>query len=180
MKVKIIAGCILSFLIILFGVLLVLQLKENKKNKELYETSKIKIIITGEEHEYTFEELSSLSQPVEFNAVYKPSNKNPITKTYTGIELRLVLEALGCDMDSIGQVVFTAQDGLQKVYRASDVKKVNNVYIAYLVNGKPFNKGIDPLAYSKEQEDGGPYVVIKAEDQVSQNRVKLLVEISVE
>lgn len=51
---------------------------------------------------------------------------------------------------------------------------------AYLVNGKPFNKGIDPLAYSKEQEDGGPYVVIKAEDQVSQNRVKLLVEISVE
>lgn len=114
MKEKIIAGCILSFLIILFGVLLVLQLKENKKNKELYETSKIKIIITGEEHEYTFEELSSLSQPVEFNAVYKPSNKNPITKTYTGIELRLVLEALGCDMDSIGQVVFTAQDGYKK------------------------------------------------------------------
>lgn len=180
MKTKIIAGCILGVLIILFGVLLFLQLQENKENKALYESSSVKIIIAGEEHELSFEELSALSTPVGFDAVYKPSNKSPITKTYTGIELRAVLEALGCDLDSINQVVFTAQDGLQKVYRASDVIKENNVYITYLVNGEPFNKGIDPMAYSKEQEDGGPYVIIKAEDQVSQNRVKLLVEISVE
>lgn len=74
---------------------------------------------------------------------------------------------------------FTASDGMQKVYAIQDVTEEDNVFVANKVNGEFFNKGIDSLAYTKPQEDGGPYVVIRAKDSVSQNRVKLLVEICV-
>lgn len=179
-KNALIALIIVVVLVILFGVVLFFFLRENKGNREQYEKREIAITIEGQKTSYTFEDLSNLSAPVEFDAVYKPSNKQPIDKSYTGIELRDLLEKLGVDIEAIKQVTFVAKDGFEKVYRAEDVRKEGNVYIANKVNGKPFNEGIDPLAYNKEQEDGGPFVVIKAEDKFSQNRVKMLVEIIVE
>lgn len=175
-----IALVILVVFSILFGVMLFVFMNENKKNVEQYEKREIAITINGEREVYTFEELMEISQPVDFKAIYKPSNKEPIEKTYTGIELRDLLEKLGADLENMKQITFTAKDGFQKVYRAEDVRKETNVFITHLVNGKPFNEGIDVMAYEKEQEDGGPFVVIKAEDKVSQNRVKMLVEIVVE
>lgn len=179
-KNALIALVILVVLALLFGVTLFFFMKDNEDNVQQYEKREIAITINGERKVYTFEELTEISQPVDFKAIYKPSNKEPIEKTYTGIELKELLEKLGADLENMNQVTFTAKDGFQKVYRADDVRKEDNVYVAYLVNGKPFNEGIDAKAYEKEQEDGGPYVVIKAEDQVSQNRVKMLVEIVVE
>lgn len=179
-KQMLIAIIIIAVLAIAFGALLTVYLINNKENQQTYEEQKIRILV-GEQliGEYTFEQLAELSAEKTFKAVYKPSGKAAISRDYSGIELKELLEALSIDLSDKQEVRFTASDGLQKIYSMQDVRQEDNVFIANKVNGQSFNKGIDWLAYTKPQEDGGPYVVIRAKDTVSQNRVKLLVEICV-
>ncbi|MEG1663425.1 MAG: hypothetical protein RR338_05505, partial [Clostridia bacterium] len=61
-----------------------------------------------------------------------------------------------------------------------DVTKSGNVFIAYKVGGKEFNKGIVGNGNTLPEEDGGPYVVIRTSDSFSNNRVKLLVSVTVQ
>lgn len=171
---------IVAVLAVAFGSLLTVYLIKNRENRETYEQQKIRVLV-GEQliGEYTFEQLSALSAEKTFEAVYKPSGKPAISRQYSGIELKELFAALSIDLTGKQGVRFTASDGMQKVYAIQDVTEEDNVFVANKVNGEFFNKGIDSLAYTKPQEDGGPYVVIRAKDSVSQNRVKLLVEICV-
>lgn len=180
-RTSIIAIIIVFILIAAFASLLPVYLKSTSENRELYEDQKIRIQYKDELiGEYTFSELVMLSPSVEFEATFKPSSlPAPIIRNYNGIFLKDLFSALDIDADSYSMVLFEAQDGLQKTYTKADILEEGNVYIANKVNGKPFNKGINSLSLSDPQEDGGPYVVIKAKDSVSQNRVKLLVEINI-
>jgi hypothetical protein len=175
-----IALIIVIIITVAFGVLLGIYLNQNKENIEIYEEEKIRIlendILLGE---YSFSELTAYSEEVDFDAIYKPSGKVALEKTYSGIYLKDLFVNLDIDLTDKTAVYFTASDGLQKVYAIADILEEGNVYIADKVEGEYFNDGIDALAYSKPQEDGGPYVVIKAKDEVSQDRVKLLVEINI-
>ena len=178
-KKSIIAIIIIATLVVAFAVLLSVFLLHNQDNRELYWDAKIKIVAFEEEiGEFTLEELLTYAQEREFEAVYKPSNMPPEKKTYTGIYLKDLVLALGIDLQNADDIRFTAFDGFQKIYDIEDVMDEGNVYIAYLVEDEPFIEGISASANSS-QEDGGPFVVIKAKDDFSQNRVKLLVEIKI-
>lgn len=175
-----IALIIICLLVIIFSILLVLYLKDNAQVREYYTEEKITIINKGNIlASYTFDELVELTDIKTFTAVYKPSGKLPIEREYSGIELKELLKVLNIDYENSQGVVFKASDGMQKIYSISDVMQENNVFIANKVEGQPFNKGIVTNAYSTATEDGGPFVVIKANDNVSQNRVKMLVSIEV-
>ncbi|MGI6701916.1 MAG: hypothetical protein ACOX3U_05615 [Christensenellales bacterium] len=178
-KKTIIAISVFALLTIAFIVLLILFINNNEQNRDIYENEIIRIK-AGESviGEYNLNELLEYCPAVEFNAVYKPSGRTPIQRTYTGIYLKDLLANMGIDLSLYETAQFTASDGMVKMYQISDITAEDNVFIAYLVQGKPFNKGIDALAYNKPEEDGGPFVVIKALDSVSQNRVKMLVEIA--
>lgn len=179
-QTTVIAIVIVIIIAIAFGILLSLYLKQNQENRETYIEEKIRILENDSFiGEYTFSELSEITPPEDFQAVYKPNGKLPMEKTYNGIYLKDLLISLDIDLSDKNTAIFTASDGLQKSYSINDILDNDNVYIANKVNGKPFNKGIDALAYTKPEEDGGPYVVIKAKDSISQNRVKLLVEINI-
>lgn len=179
-KSVIAAIAIVSILAVLFSVLLVIYLKDNQEPRNNYLNKEIKIISDNETiGEFSFEELEDYAESVDFEAVYKPNGKLPKEKNYTGIELKELLLNMGVDLENAESVLFKASDGLQKIYSIDDVMQDNNVYIANKVEGEPFNKGILPNSYDKEQEDGGAFVVIKANDAFSQNRVKMLVEIEV-
>lgn len=174
---NLIAIIIIVVITIAFVVMVPLYIKHNEGNKGLYEEKKIRIIIGDDVTEYSFDELIEYSPSVEFTAVYKPNNMLPIQRTYSGIYLYDLLIALDVNLNDYTGAVFKASDGFQKAYTINEIMQADNVYIAYLVNGKEFNRGIDTLAYTKPEEDGGPFVVIKALDSTSQNRVKMLVEI---
>lgn len=181
-KPGIIAIVIIVVLSVAFAVFLPLYLKKNQPQRDLYLNSQIKIVAYGEEvGVYTLSQLLEIEgvEAEDFQAIYDTSTSEPVEKAYTGIELKVVLLALGVNLGNARMITFKASDGMNKVYTQQDVVKNNNVYIAYKVNGREFNTGIDPLAYTKENEDGGPFVLIKVEDSYSQNRCKLLVEISV-
>lgn len=177
-KKTIIAVSVVAALAVLFAILLPLYLKENKENRDLHEVDKIRVTAGGALiGEYTLEQITALVSPVEFQAVFKPSGRSPIERTYEGVFLKDFLEALDIDLSDYSSVEFKASDGHVNLYPVADVLEDGNVYIAYKVNGKPFIKGIDPLIDKDTGEDGGTFVVIKAFDSVSQNRVKLLTEI---
>jgi len=173
-----IAIIVIAVLAVAFGGTLTVFLIKNKDNRETYEEHNI-IIYTGNTliGEFSFDDLLEYSPAVEFKATYKTSGKPPVEKNYSGIYMKDLLEALNINLSLYTSVKMKASDGMEKVYSVNDVLEEGNVYIANLVEGKPFNEGIDPLAYLKPEEDGGPYVVIKAHDIYSQNRVKMLTEI---
>lgn len=180
-KNKIAAIVIIGVLTIAFVIALVIFLESNKDNFDLYNDEKIKISM-GDEliGEFTLQELLDQCPSIEFQAIYKPSGKAAIERDYTGIYLRDLLDSLGVNVDGAKGVRFVALDGLQQIYTINYILEEDNVYLTYLVGGKPFNKGINQMAYSSPQEDGGPFVIIRARDDTSQHRVKLLTEIIIE
>ncbi|NLT18541.1 MAG: hypothetical protein GXY10_03945 [Clostridiales bacterium] len=176
----IISIIIVGLLAIALAIFLPFYLKENEEERTLFENTEIKIVAYGEEiGVFSLEEMLAVEGVEEktFGAVYDTSSSEPVEKSYTGIELKALLSGLQIDLSGARMVTFKASDGMNKVYSQQDVVKSNNVYIAYKVEGLEFNTGIDPLAYMKTNEDGGPFVIIKVEDPYSQNRCKLLVEI---
>lgn len=176
-----IVTAIVVVLAVVFGIMLGVMLKSNEGNKLNYDNQIITIKVKGEKiGDYSFEQLTELSAAVTFDAIYKPSsNPTPVTRSYSGIYLKDLLEKLDIDLTDKTSVKFTGGDGMQKSYTIADVLEENNVYITSHVNGKPFNKGIQTLANTMPEEDGGPFVVIKAKEQFSNNRVKLLASIEV-
>lgn len=182
-KPVIIAIIILSVIVVSFAVFLPLYLKNNQEARVLYENSEISIKAYGEEiGVYKIGELLALEgvDEIDFVAIYDTSTSDPEEKTYTGIELKVLLSALGISLENARTITLKASDGVNKLYRQQDVVKSNNVYIAFKVEGQYFNTGIDPLASTKIEEDGGPFVVIKVSDAFSQSRCKMLVEIVVD
>lgn len=171
---------IVSVLVVAFAVFLPIFLRSGKDRRELYRENKIQLTIDGKDTVYTIEEILALDgvEEEEFPAVYDTSISDRFERTYTGFELKKLLKAVGVSLAEIRRVRFMASDGCERIYKAEDVLKDGNVYVAYKVNGKPFNEGIRELP--DEQEDGGPLVVIRASDQFSQDRCKLLVGITVE
>lgn len=181
-KPVIAAIVIVSVLVVAFSVFLPLYLKNNSENRKLYKEHKIKITAYGKEiGAYSLNDFLALSGVAErdFEATYDTSNSDAVRKTYTGIEVKKILLALNVDMASARAITFNGSDGMSKLYTPDDVIANDNVFIAYKVNGKPFNKGIKTQAYKEAEEDGGPFVIIKVSDTFSQHRCKLLVEIEV-
>lgn len=181
-KPALIAIIVLCVLAAAFAVFLPLYLKQNEDNRELYKEEKIRFVAFGKDlGSYTIEELIALEgvEEKDFVDVYDTSSSEAVEKTYTGLELKKILSALGVNLYDARTVTFKASDGAVKLYTPQDVLTADNVFIAYKVNGKPFTSGIDGLGHSRETEDGGPYVVIRVSDTFSTNRCKLLTEVEI-
>ena len=173
-KTSLIAIIVVVILAAAFGAGLWMLLKDN----EQYEIGKIRITVNGEEIG-VYGDLAELADITSFNAVYKPNNKQPVARTYEGFELKAVLEAVGIDVSAIKSVAFRASDGQSKLYAGADIRKEKEVFVAVKYDGKAFIAGINKKVPSYPEEDGGPFVVIRASDAVSQNRLRCLVEINV-
>lgn len=175
-KKVLIAIIILAVLLIAFAILLPIYLKANEGDRYVYEQQKVRIL-KGDVQigEYTLEKMLEFSPAVEFQAVFKPNNALPVNKTYTGIYLKDLLVALEINIFEIKGVQFKAMDGVQKLYTPSEILEANNVYLAFKVDGELIKEGIGKPA----EDNGGPFVIIKAKDNVSQHRVKLLTEIRI-
>lgn len=162
---------IVLVLVIAFSIALPLYLKDYSENRELYKLEKITLSENGNQIcTLTMEEIIKSVDVKTFSAVYKPSGKLPITNEYKGILLSALFKRFGIDIEHKSSIVFGCRDGerMQNIAYAD-----NSTYLAYLVNGKPIVKD------SVKGENGGPYVVIPADEPTSQNRVKWLVSIDV-
>lgn len=116
----------------------------------------------------TFDAIESLESHV-FTATLKSTERGPSEHTYTGVELRGLLQAADLDPDDWEQVVARAADGYTVALGMEEVLTPGNVYVVYLRDDEPLQ--------TREDGGSGPYQVVIREDTFGQRWVKYLMEI---
>ncbi len=162
--------------IIILAVVLIITAVLNKdgldQRKDMLQDAKISIKLDGEEVSVaTFEDIKSVGEE-EFEAVLDTSNTEPQTFTYTGVQLKNILEKYDIDLNKSKAVILMAVDGYTVAYSADEVLQEGNVYVAYKRDGEDL--------LTKEEGGRGPYQTIVASDQFSNRRCKWLTTIEVQ
>ena len=130
-------------------------------------------IVSGGERTHTvdFTVIEDLERR-EFTATLRSSGEAPRDLTYTGVELRHLLEHLNLDLENVDQIVTRAADGYAVALGADEVSREDNVYIVYMIDGEPMAP--------KEEGGSGPYQLVIREDEFGQRWNKFLMEIELQ
>jgi hypothetical protein len=154
-------------LILIFAGLTVTMLLINSKKKETIPAGSFMIVNGETKTLMNMEELKALGIENFDNYHRNSRGKNELVN-YGGVELKTVLSHFNIPLDNIKSFTLYASDGFAKIYSIEDVTIENNVYITVYAKGEPLITGIT----GGNEEDGGPYVIIKCNDYYSENRVK--------
>ena len=102
----------------------------------------------------------------------KSSGKPPVDTSYTGVELKALLENLEIDTAGKTQVITKAVDGYTVALSLAEVLEDDNVYIVYKRDGKDLG--------AREEGGSGPYQIVIRKDQFGQRWNKYLMEIELQ
>ncbi len=159
-------------LVLVVGVFAYLNWAEGGDRLQSQREATLFIVSGGERtHTVDFSDIEDLEQR-EFTATLRSSGSSPRDLTYTGVQLRHLLEHLDLDMGGIDQIVTRAADGYTVALGADEVSREDNVYIVYMIDG-------EPLA-PKEAGGSGPYQLVIREDEFGQRWNKFLMEIELQ
>lgn len=163
---------ILIILILFLTILLSVTIKINKnhieKQKELLEKAQIILKYKGLETVLSMDDIMLYNE--NFEAVLDTSTTDPSTHIYRGVELKDLLK--NNNIDYHGKVVLiSAADGFSIVYSSSEIEIENNIYIAFMKDGKYLG--------NRESGGSGPYESIVVSDLFSNRRCKWITEIEV-
>lgn len=171
-KTKKIAITVIIILAVVLVIAAVLNKQGLDERKDMLTDANISIKLNGEEVGIaTFDDIKSVGEE-EFEAVLDTSNTEPQTFTYTGVQLKDVLEKYNIDLSKSKAVILMAVDGYTVAYSTDEVLQQGNIYIAYKRDGE--------LLLTKEKGGRGPYQSIVATDQFSNRRCKWLTTIEVQ
>ena len=150
---------VLAALAVGVAVLAVLNGKSAEAKRQLRGDAIFLIIADGEEHRVTMEDIEALG-PREIEANYKKSGKDPETRTYTGVPFAAVLRLKEINTEGLRSATFAAADAYSSILAMEDALDEESCFIV-----------IDP-------GDEGPYRMILAKAQFSQNWCKLLTDVT--
>jgi hypothetical protein len=168
-KKNIIIILVIAALLVIVGVTAFLNSRDLEGKKQMQREAKI-IIKEGEKELETIglDDLLGLG-PEEFRANLDTSDSGPQEHIYTGIQLNKVLESIGEDIGDYLNIIVKAIDGYTVAFNSGEVLEDGNIYIAYMIDGKPLAP--------KEEGGSGPYQIIVRKDQFSQRWCKYVTEI---
>jgi len=122
-------------------------------------SAEVFLIAAGEtEHRVAMGDIEALG-PREIEANYKKSGKDPETRTYTGAPFAAVLRHVGIDPADFSSAAFSAADGYSSILPMEEALDEENCFIV-------IDHGGD-----------GPFRMILAKAQFSQNWCKLLTNV---
>lgn len=170
-KTSRIAVMIIGILIVILGVSLMLNKDALDERKTMAVNAEIILKASGEEKVLSFDEIKMVGEE-NFEAVLDTSNSDPVTYSYTGVQLKDVLKASGVDLEGKTTVVLSAVDGFTVAYTLDEVMKDKNVYVTYKQEGE--------MLKGREEGGSGPYVTIVVSDTFSSRRCKWLTSIEVQ
>jgi hypothetical protein len=170
MKSKKLAIIIMLVLVVAFAFSLFLNKANIEKRKELLESSEIELIINGETHMLNKEIIEGIDIE-EFNAILDTSVGSASEHLYQGIELAVIIRHFGGISEDATAIIAHGADGYSVAYSVDEVFTGENIYIAYMEDGK----------FLGDMEDGGrgPFEIIVLKDQFSNRRCKWLIRIEV-
>lgn len=108
---------------------------------------------------------------VEFPAVLRRSGRPAVDTSYTGVQLKDLLEKVGAKTEGKSQVITKAVDGYVVALSMEEVLEEDNVYIVYKRDGEDLGR--------KEDGGSGPYQLIIRKDPFAQRWNKFLMEIEI-
>ena len=168
-KILIVILVMLVLMLIIF-----ITFKLNKPSievqKQLLDNAEILIISDNEEVIVNIDDIKSIGEET-FEAVLDTSSTKPTIHTYNGVQLKELLSNLTITLNNNDVIILSGVDSFAVAYSGEEVLKDENVYIAYMEDGK----------YLGTLDNGGtgPYEVIVKEDQFSNRRCKWLTKIEV-
>lgn len=160
---------IMTVLVIALAVLIILNQDNMNQAVEVYENMKIEIINKDNSPKlYDFDKISGLKVHT-FKAFLNESGKEPQKQEYTGVLVKDILSDANIDITSFKAILVTAVDGYTVAIEKEKVNEDDNVYLVYKANGQ--------FLKSKDNGGNGPYQIVIAKDQFSQNWCKYVIKI---
>lgn len=157
---------------ILIGILLFLN-RSNVADGQVAEQGKtFGVTVSGEEvAKFTLEELEAMESDT-FPVVIRSSGEKPKEAMYTGVELSVILELAGVDLQGKEQLTFTAMDGYVVAANAKELAEGKNFYLTYEMDGEPLR--------TKSGGGNGPYQLVIRKDPFSQRWCKYIQEVDIQ
>lgn len=160
--------------IILLSIIVYFSLKLSQesieKRRETLEKAEIVLVSEEEEKILNIDIIKSIGKK-DFQAILDTSTTDASLHNYTGVELKDILNYFNIELDNKKAVILTGVDGYSVAYSIDEVLEDENIFVAYMEDGK----------YLGTRKDGGrgPYESIVVSDQFSFRRCKWLIEIEV-
>ncbi|NLL43034.1 MAG: molybdopterin-dependent oxidoreductase [Firmicutes bacterium] len=160
---------VLAVLIIAVGVLAYLNRGDLGLKKELEMQAEFHLVHGDFKQRVTMEDIWNL-KPVEFSTVMR-SGAGTSDVTFTGVELRRVLEKFGVNLQADSKVEVKALDGYASAFTGDEVLDPESLYITIAMDGKPLKP--------KGEGGFGPYFLVIRDSEFAQRWVKFVEEIVV-
>ena len=161
---------VIAVLVVVVVVFAYLNAGDLDRKRDLETSAEFVLIYGDKEHRVSREDIVALG-PVEFSTVMRTSTTGPASVTFTGVELRTVLEEYKVDIQADSTIEVKALDGYASAIQGEEVLEHKNVYITIAMNGEPLKP--------KSEGGLGPYYLVIRNGEFSQRWVKFMEEIIV-
>ena len=151
--------------VLLIAVLMVINRNSVKKQEEMADKMQLSFIVNGGEKIYYYDETSA--DYIYFDTQMKRKNGDVFDKTYSGIEMAVILKDIGVTLSQNTDIHIVCADNYEIRLSADEILEKGNIYLITKENG------------NKLAEADGPFMRVINNDELSKQREKNVVQVKV-
>ncbi|MBR6609594.1 MAG: molybdopterin-dependent oxidoreductase [Oscillospiraceae bacterium] len=157
---------IVTVIAVLFIVVLVVINRNSvKKQEEMADKMQLSFIVNGGEKIYYYDETSA--DYINFDTQMKRKNGDVFDKTYSGIEMAVILKDIGVNLSQNTDIHIVCADNYEIRLSADEIMEKGNIYLITKENG------------NKLAEADGPFMLVINNDEFSTRWAKNVVQVKV-
>ena len=151
--------------VLLIAVLMVINRNSVKKQEEMADKMQLSFIVNGGEKIYYYDETSA--DYINFDTQMKRKNGDVFDKTYSGIEMAVILKDIGVNLSQNTDIHIVCADNYEIRQSADEILEKGNIYLITKENG------------NKLAEADGPFMLVINNDEFSTRWAKNAVQVKV-
>lgn len=151
--------------VLLIAVLMVINRNSVKKQEEMADKMQLSFIVNGGEKIYYYDETSA--DYIYFDTQMKRKNGDVFDKTYSGIEMAVILKDIGVNLSQNTDIHIVCADNYEIRLSADEILEKGNIYLITKENG------------NKLAEADGPFMLVINNDEFSTRWAKNVVQVKV-
>ena len=151
--------------VLLIAVLMVINRNSVKKQEEMADKMQLSFIVNGGEKIYYYDETSA--DYIYFDTQMKRKNGDVFDKTYSGIEMAVILKDIGVNPVQNTDIHIVCADNYEIRLSADEIMEKGNIYLITKENG------------NKLAEADGPFMLVINNDEFSTRWAKNVVQVKV-
>lgn len=151
--------------VLLIAVLVVINRNSVKEQEEMADKMQLSFIVNGGEKIYYYDETSA--DYINFDTQMKRKNGDVFDKTYSGIEMAVILKDIGVTLSQNTDIHIVCADNYEIRLSADEILEKGNIYLITKENG------------NKLAEADGPFMLVINNDEFSTRWAKNVVQVKV-